>query len=102
MSPGTTHSDRILLGLPSLRTFASSAEYSDRAYLLDTVVTEKGTEGTAIAFSALLSWLTPTIAFNTKIVRMTTGSTNAVKSFAPSTRANANEMNAEPSNISTN
>jgi hypothetical protein len=57
---------------------------------------------TAIAFSALLSCDTPTIAFRISIVKITIGSTNAVKSSPSSTKANANEITADPSNIKTN
>src|SRR5579859_4346872 len=99
ISPGTTISDLTLTCLPFLNTLASSGEYSDNAYISAHLQTF---QCTAIAFSAPLSCDTPTIALRTRIVRITIGSTNAVKSSPSSINANANEITAEPSNINTN
>ncbi|PON72809.1 hypothetical protein PanWU01x14_062780, partial [Parasponia andersonii] len=54
-------------------------------------------------FSALFSCQTPTIAFNIKIRKITSGSTNAVTSFSssPSYQASTNEMTAAASRIRT-
>jgi hypothetical protein len=56
---------------------------------------------TAMAFSALLSCDTPTMAFSIRIVKITIGSTNAVKSSPPSTRAKTKEITAETNNMMT-
>jgi hypothetical protein len=63
-----------------------------------------GKTRTSIAFSAFVSWTTPTVAFATRIRRMTRGSTNAPPKVEPSEsskRAKTNEMTAEASNMRT-
>jgi hypothetical protein len=54
-SPGTSSSAFMRAMWPSRTAFASLAEYSCSA---------------AMAFSALVSWETPTTAFNTRMVRI--------------------------------
>lgn len=59
---------------------------------------------TSIAFSALVSWITPTVAFAINISRITAGSTNAEKippSLLSSKRARTNETTADARRIST-
>lgn len=60
---------------------------------------------TSIAFSAFVSWITPTVAFATRMRRITKGSTNAVaREVVPSEssrRASTNEINAEARSIRT-
>jgi len=58
-----------------------------------------------MAFSALDSWITPTVAFATRISRMTRGSTNAVAkeevSEESSSSAKTNEITADANKMST-
>jgi hypothetical protein len=54
-----------------------------------------------MAFSALLSWETPTTALRMRIVRITAGSTKAPQPSSSSKRARAKETAAEPSRMRT-
>jgi hypothetical protein len=54
-----------------------------------------------MAFSALLSCVTPTTALRIRMVRMTTGSTKAVQSSESSNRARTKEMAADPRRMMT-
>jgi hypothetical protein len=59
---------------------------------------------TSIAFSAFVSWTTPTVAFTMRMRRITSGSTNAPRREPPScvsTRARTKETRADASNIRT-
>jgi hypothetical protein len=61
---------------------------------------------TSIAFSALVSWMTPTAALAMRMSKMTNGSTKAVNqeppgSAASSKQARIKETTAEPSKMRT-
>ena len=59
---------------------------------------------TSIAFSAFVSWMTPTVAFAMRMRRITRGSTNAPRREPPScvsTRARTKDTRAEASNMRT-
>jgi hypothetical protein len=87
---------------PERRTLASSGEYSLRAYKGDIgtgkIRKTRVKRLTSMACSALDSCRTPTVAFATRIMRITAGSTNApasVESGESSKRARTKDMIAE-------
>lgn len=101
ISPGTSSVACVRVHSPSRKTLASSGEYSFKACTIVRIQeTEVQSMGglTSMAFSALVSWITPTVALATRMRRMTRGSTNALHQVDPSEsskRARTNETTAE-------